>query len=290
MNQAGEALRQAIRRLRSEGVDSPRLDAELLLAHALNTNRAAILAWPDRQLTPKELTSFRNLVWRRAAREPLAYIVGHREFYGLEFLVDRRVLIPRPETELLVECALQAAQVVTRPLRMADVGTGSGAISVTLAVHLPEAIVYALDNSPAALAVTAENARRHGVADRVHCLLCDGLALLAPLPEPVDVITANLPYVTAGEWETLAPEIRDYEPRSALDGGADGLDVIRHLLGEAAEPRYRTAMILLEIGASQGTAVMALARKHFEGASVDLFQDYAGLDRVLVINPRAAPG
>ncbi len=289
MNQAGEALRQAVQRLRSEGIDSPRLDAELLLAHALETNRAAILAWPDRQLTPKELTSFRNLVWRRAAREPLAYVVGHREFFGLEFLVDPRVLIPRPETELLVESALRAARERTPPLRIADVGTGSGAICVTLAVHLPDAIVYALDISPDALTVTAENAQCHGVADRVHGLLCDGHDLLAPLPEPVDLITANLPYVSTDEWETLAPEIRDYEPREALDGGANGLEVIRNLLGQASSLPGLAGPILLEIGASQGATVMALARQHFERASVELLQDYAGLDRVLFIDPHAAP-
>jgi release factor glutamine methyltransferase len=288
LTSGGEALRQAVHRLRSEGVDSPRLDAELLLAHALNTNRAAVLARPERPLTPKELTSFRELVRRRAAREPLAYIVGHREFFGLMFRVDPRVLIPRPETELLVERALQAGRVGTEPVRIADVGTGSGAVSVTLAVHLPEAIVYALDDSAGALAVTADNARRHGVAERVCCLQGD---LLAPLTEPVDIITANLPYVSTDEWDSLAPEIREYEPRSALDGGADGLDAIRRLLATAGqhlrpskgEVRDAGAVVLLEIGASQGAAVTELARQHFERASVELCPDYAGLDRVLVI-------
>ncbi len=303
--QWGEALKQAVHRLRSEGVDSPRLDAELLLAHALDTHRAAILTWPERQLTPKELTTFRNLVERRAAREPLAYIVGHREFFGLEFLVDPRVLIPRPETELLVEHSLHVARDRPPPILIADVGTGCGAIAVTLAFHLPEAIVYALDVSAAALAVTADNARRHGVKDRVHCLLSESRHPLAPLPKPVDLITANLPYVSTDEWETLAPEIREYEPRAALDGGPDGLDAIRCLLSDAASPHRdetaeppsgrseellsRGAVVLLEIGAGQGDAVLALARRRFGRATVKVLQDYAGLDRVVAIEPSGGP-
>jgi release factor glutamine methyltransferase len=275
-----EALVQAAIRLRSEGVESPRLDAELLLAHILDVNRAAILAWPERQLTPKQLTRYRDLVGRRAAREPLAYIVGHREFFGLDFAVDPRVLIPRPETELLVEQALRLARQLMPPPQIADVGAGSGGIAVALARHLPEASVYALDDSPGALAVAAANAHRHGVADRVRCLQGD---LLDPLPGPVDLITANLPYVTTGEWESLSPEIRDYEPRDALDGGPDGLAHIRRLLMRANSYLRPGGAILLEIGASQGGAVSTLARQHFPKAGVQLHQDYAGLDRLLVV-------
>jgi len=285
---SGEALAQAAIQLKHDGVESPRFDAELLLAHVLDANRAAVLAHPDRRLTPKQLTRFRNLVARRAGREPLAYIVGHREFYDLDFVVDARVLIPRPETELLVELALQLARDPGRrwpsPLSIVDVGVGSGAIAVTLAVHLPEATVYALDDSADALAVTAENARRCGVADRVHCLQGD---LLSPLfeggqPEPPALITANLPYVATDEWQALPPEIRDHEPRAALDGGPDGLDAIRRLLAMASHLRAGGA-ILLEIGASQGTVVTALARQHFAQATVRLVQDYAGLDRLVVV-------
>ncbi len=140
-----EVLAQAVARLGNEGVESPRLDAELLLAHVLGANRAAVLARPDRRLTPKQLTRYRDLVARRAEREPLAYIVGQREFFGLDFAVDHRVLIPRPETELLVERALQIARSRGQGIQIADVGAGSGAIAVTLAVQLPEATVYALD-------------------------------------------------------------------------------------------------------------------------------------------------
>jgi release factor glutamine methyltransferase len=274
------ALAQARQLLEGEGVDSPGLDAELLLAHVLGANRAKVLAWPDRQLTPKQLTLYRNLVDRRAGREPLAYILGHREFFGLDLRVDRRVLIPRPETEVLVEQALRVARHGQSPLRIADVGAGSGAVAVALAVHLPEATVYALDTSAGALEVTAANARRHQVSNQVHCLQGH---LLEPLPEPVHLIVGNLPYVTAEEWETLAPEIRAYEPRTALLGGADGLDLIRELLATASPHLEPGGAILLEIGANQGMAAMAAAQGQFPDAQVALHQDYAGLDRVVVV-------
>jgi release factor glutamine methyltransferase len=281
---SGEALAQAATQLRNEGVESPRLDAELLLAHVLGVNRAAILTWPDRPLTPKQLTRYRDLVAQRAAREPLAYIVGHREFYDLDFVVDARALIPRPETELLVEHAVRHARRIApeagAPLQLADVGAGSGAIAVTLAVHLPEATIYALDESAEALALTAENARRHHVTDRVHPLQGD---LLSPLLQPADLITANLPYVATAEWEQLPPEIRLYEPRAALDGGPDGLTVIRRLLAMADSYLQPGGALLLEIGASQGTAVAALAHQRLPQARVQVLQDLAGLDRVVLI-------
>ena len=183
-----EASTEAIQILTNAGVDSPRLDADLLLAHILGVNRASLLTWPDRQLTPKALTRFRDLLARRAAREPLAYIVGHREFFALDFVVDARVLVPRPETELLIEHVLRLSNQMRAPPEIADVGAGSGAIAVTLAVHLPQATIYALDGSAGALEVTAENARRLGVADRVRCLRGD---LLVPLPGPVDLVADN---------------------------------------------------------------------------------------------------
>jgi release factor glutamine methyltransferase len=276
----GSALGQAAVQLGNEGVESPRLDAELLLAHVLGVNRAAVLTRPDQQLTPKELTRYRDLVGRRAQREPLAYILGHREFFGLDFAVDERVLIPRPETELLVELALPIVRRLTPPQQIADVGTGSGAIAVTLAVHLAQATIYALEDSAGALEVVGENARRHGVADRVRCLKSD---LLASLPGPVHLITANLPYVTTSEWSELVPEIRDHEPRAALDGGPDGLALIRRLLASATPCLRPGGAVLVEIGASQGEEGIALAREHFPLGQVKLHQDYAGLDRVVVV-------
>jgi len=274
-----DALAQAATRLANQGVESPRLDAELLLAHALGLNRAAVLSRPEQRLTPKQLTHYRALVARRGDREPLAYIVGYREFFGLEFLVDNRVLIPRPETELLVEHALEIAKHRATPLKIADVGAGSGAVAVTLAVHLPGATIYALDQSADALEVVADNARRHHVTGRVHCLHSD---LLSALPGPVDLITANLPYVTSEEWPDLAPEIQFHEPRSALDGGPDGLDLIGRLLQTAHPHLCPSGAILLEIGASQGATTTTLARQNLPQASVHLVQDYAGLDRLVI--------
>jgi len=303
----GEALAQAVTQLRNEGVDSPRLDSELLLAYVLGVNRAAILAHPNQRLTPKALTRFRDLVDRRARREPLAYIVGHREFHGLDLCLNPHVLIPRPETELLVEHALKLARGLALRPRIVDVGAGSGAIAVTLAVHLPQARIYALDASPEALAVVAENAERHGVRDRVRCLQGDLLEPLARLEtaedgastEPpwagqadpawqsqVGLITANLPYVTTNEWRELAPEIREYEPRAALDGGPDGLNLIRRLLDTAGPFLRPGGSLLLEIGASQGEAVTALAQASLAPAETNLYRDYAGLDRLVVVQQR----
>jgi release factor glutamine methyltransferase len=279
-----DALAQAATHLANQGVESPRFDAEILLAHALGLNRAAVLSRPEQELTPKQLTLYRDLIARRGDREPLAYVVGYREFFGLVFVVDHRALIPRPETELLVEHALEIAKHKTAPLRIADVGAGSGAIAVTLAVRLPGATVHALDHSADALKVVAENARRHDVSDRVHCLHSD---LLSALTGPVDLITANLPYVTTGEWQQLVPEIKYHEPRSALDGGPDGLALIRRLL-ETAEPCLRpSGALLLEIGAGQGVAATSLARENLPLARVQLVKDYAGLDRLVIVDTGA---
>jgi release factor glutamine methyltransferase len=187
------------------------------------------------------------------------------------------VLIPRPETELLVEKAIEISQ---RRAVVADVGTGSGAIAVSLAVHLPQALVYATDASRGALEVAARNCRRHCVEDRVHLLQGH---LLEPLPEPVDLITANLPYVSQAELAQLPPDIRLYEPREALDGGPDGLDHIRRLLAQAGEHLKPRGVVLLEIGATQGEAVIALAKRHFPAARVEIAKDYAGLDRVVIV-------
>ena len=271
------ALAQAAAVLEKANIEEARLDAEILLAHALGITRAQLHAHPQGQLSSAELANYRQLIERRARHEPVAYIVGHQEFYGLDLLVDSRVLIPRPETELLVEKAIEISQ---RRSVVADVGTGSGAIAVSLAIHLPQVLVYATDASAGALEVAARNCRRHGVEDRVHLLQGH---LLEPLPEPVDLIVANLPYVSQAEWAQLPPEINCYEPREALDGGLDGLDRIRRLLARAGEYLRPQGAILLEIGATQGEAVVALARCHFPAARVEIARDYAGLDRVVMV-------
>jgi release factor glutamine methyltransferase len=267
--------------LAQSALDTPRFDAEILLAHALGITRAQLHAHPQSQLRPTEQANYHQSIERRAQREPVAYIVGHQEFYGLDLFVDDRVLIPRPETELLVERAIQISQ---RQAVMADVGTGSGAIAISLAVHLPQALIYATDASPGALQVAARNCRRHRVEDRVHLLQGH---LLGPLPEPVDLIAANLPYISQAELAQLPPDIRLYEPREALDGGSDGLDHIRRLLAQAGEHLKPGGVVLLEIGATQGKAVTKLARRHFPAAKVEIVADYAGLDRIVTVSEGA---
>ena len=201
------------------------MEAEVLLAYILGTSRAVLIAHPERPLTPAQLDRYQALVRRRAADYPLPYLTGRLEFYGLEFEVTPEVLIPRPETEMLVELAL-----ARQPASAVDVGTGSGCIAVSLAVHLPEATIYATEISPAALAVARRNAERHGVAERVRLLAGD---LLSPCPGPVDLIVSNPPYVSTGERASLPASVREYEPSLALDGGSDGLDVVRRLLAQA---------------------------------------------------------
>ena len=278
-SEVDSTLRWATARLRTAGVDSPRLDAEILLAHVLTVDRAHVLAHPERSLRATESARYRQLVVRRARHEPVPYLVGHQEFYGLDFRVGPAVLIPRPETELLVEAAIAlGCASETRPWIVADVGTGSGAIAISLAVNVPHARVYATDVSAEALAVAEENRHRHGVGERVTLLRGH---LLTPLPEPVDCIVANLPYVSRAEWESLPIGIAAYEPRLALDGGPDGLERIDELLASAGPHLRPGGAILLEIGAAQGPAVIRLAEEHFPQARVDLLRDYAGLARVV---------
>ncbi len=282
-----EALQQAVAVLHAAGIDTPRLDAEVLLVHALGISRPALLARLRDPLPATAHTAFTELVNRRLHDEPVAYLTSHKEFYGLNFYVDHRVLIPRPETELLVERALairnmQYAVQHSQP-SIADVGTGSGCIAVALAAHLPTARVYAIDLSPEVLDVAGVNVERHGVAEGVRLIQSDLLDDLEP-DLRFDIIVANLPYVAESEVAQLLPSVRDYEPvAQALAAGPDGLDLIRRLLAQAPARLRRSGVILLEIGATQGAAVSTLARRHFPDAEVQVLQDLAGLDRVVEI-------
>lgn len=279
-------LHWAAGQLQNAAVDTPALDAEVLLSHVLQCDRSVLLAHPNRTLQPEHIQAFRSAVSRRASREPLAYIVGHKEFYGLDLLVDRRVLIPRPETELLVELGIawvQERQREGRPteeLIVVDMGTGSGAIAIALARHIPQLIVYALDPSSDALAVARCNIERHGLTKRIFLVAGD---LLSPLSAPMDLILANLPYIATDELPALMPEVSVYEPRLALDGGPDGLGYIRRLLTQAREKLRAGGALFLEIGADQGSAVSAIARQIYPTAHVNVRKDWAGLDRILVI-------
>ena len=274
-----ELLNWAITVLREQGIESPQLDAEILLAHALGLTRSQLYARLDSEPNPAVEETFRSLVGRRSQHEPVAYITGHKEFYRLDLYVDQRVLIPRPETETLVEVSLSIArQKDISPL--AEVGVGSGAIAIALAANLPSVNIFAIDASADALAVAELNCQRHGVLDRVRLLPGD---LLEPLPEPVGLIVANLPYVSHEDLNTLPPDITEYEPLSAIDGGEDGLQHIRRLLAQAASKLKLPGIICLEIGATQAPAVNELAREEFPDATVGLVRDLAGLDRVAII-------
>jgi release factor glutamine methyltransferase len=287
----GEQWRTAVSSLVGAGIeaDEARLEAEVLLRHVLGIDRAGFLARRNDDLSPEAAARLSALLQRRLAREPLAYITGQREFYGLDFFVDRRVLIPRPETEGLVERALarvpNSAQSSELWPVIADVGTGSGCIAVALAVHLPAACILATDVSAEALALAQQNARRHGVDRRITFLHGD---LLDPLTEKVDVIVSNPPYIASAQLEGLQAEISRYEPRAALDGGPDGLDVIRRLLGQAPGRINPGGLLGIEIGDGLGREAARLARAAFPGAIVCVENDLAGLERYLIIEDRQA--
>lgn len=280
-----QALAWSVEALRDVS-DTPRLDAEILLAHALSWSRVRVLASLRETIPDETLQTFRALVQRRAAREPVAYLIGRKEFYGLEFIVDRRVLVPRPETETLVTAALEWARQRFAPhdtLLIADIGTGSGCIAVALAVHLPNALVYAIDLSADALAVARQNIELHRVASRV-TLLCGDL--LTPLPEPVDLLVSNPPYTVIDDIDA---GVRLHEPHLALDGGNDGLAVYRRLLAASPQALRPDGALLLEIGAMQAEAVTALVRQAFPTAAVRVLPDLAGRDRVVVVTLPPTP-
>ena len=238
-----------------KGVDAPRLTAEILLSHVLEVGRVRLYVDLDRPLQKPELAAFRALIERRSAGEPTQYLVGKREFYGRAFQVDARVLIPRPETELLVEAVLQRVP-KEGPARVLDVCTGSGCIAVTVAAERPAASVWATELSPGAAAVARANAEGLGVGGRVTVLEGD---LLAPVPEGArfDVVVSNPPYVAAAEIDTLSAEVKR-EPRMALDGGADGLDFYRRLVVDARRVLKAGGLLALEIGETQGPALKGL--------------------------------
>jgi release factor glutamine methyltransferase len=273
-------LRQsAIERLTAAEVDEPRLVAEVVLAHALVVTRAQLLAKGAEPLTPDQLIRAQRDLDRLVNGEPLAYVVGHREFYDVDLLTDARALIPRPETECLIEHALKMLADHPAPL-IADVGTGCGTIAVTLAKHLPRARVIATDLSPDALALARENAQRVGVADRIEYRAG---SLLEPVTEAIDLLAANLPYIDDKDWPYLAKTIRGHEPKMAFVGGPDGLDLVRGLLRDAPRVTHLDSIVLLEIGAYHGDAVTDIARQHFPRAYIEIKPDYAGLDRLAVI-------
>ena len=265
-----------------KGLDTPRLDAEVLLADLLGLDRVGLYVNFDRPLNPDELAAYRERVKRRAAREPAAYITGRREFYSLDLAVSPAVLIPRPETELLVDEALALAGRRRPPLALCDLGTGSGAVALALAHRLPEAEVHAVDVSPQALEVARANAAKLGLAERIEFFEGN---LYEPVPQTgagYDIITANLPYVPRPAFADMAPEVRDHEPRLSLDGGEDGLDLIRRAVAGAGPFLKPGGALLLEIWPDHGRELVRLAGEA-GFARTRLIPDLAGRDRVAAL-------
>lgn len=300
----GRALVSASQRLQGMDIDTPQLDAQIILAHVLDVDRSYLFAHHDYELKADEAQRFTDLIVRRANKEPVAYLIRHREFYGLDFFVDNRVLIPRPETELLVDAVLSQLEIwsenlsPSRQLRIVDVGTGSGAIAIAVARNCHSVQVYATDISTDAIAVAEYNIERLYTRRQVTLLEGD---LLTPLKnavsnnthrsvdnyanvERVDIIAANLPYVSVNDYGKLAPDIRNYEPQLVLEAGPEGLDTIRRLLIEAPHYLNPNGVIFLEIGDQQGKKIVEMTHQLVPQARlIDLRQDYNGHDRLLTI-------
>jgi release factor glutamine methyltransferase len=291
VNTVGAIFGNAAARLRSRDPDGARYDATLLLAHVLARDPAWLLAHDDAPVAPADRARYDAAVARRLRGEPVPYIVGTAGFYGRAFAVDANTLVPRPETEALVEVMLQSARrnTASGPPRICDVGTGSGAIAVTLACELPEALLTAVDVSPAALEVARRNAEAHGVAGRVRFVLGDGLAAAAA-PGGYTGVAANLPYVPTDDLPE-PPDPASFEPRLALDGGPDGLLLYRALLRDAAVALVPDGTLVMEAGPDTVTALAALARAAFPSRDVSIGLDYAGLARLVVVaHPSTSSG
>lgn len=265
-----------------KGVDNPRLDAEVLLSHILGQDRIYLYVNYQQPLEPAELAEFREAVKQRAKRVPVAYITGHKEFMGLDFAVNAAVLIPRPDTEILVETALARLRDKPSPL-IADIGVGSGAIAVSLLAGLPAARAAGVDMSAQALAVARDNAARLGVADRLDLRQGD---LFAPLAgQAFDAVVSNPPYIPEPELAALEPEL-GYEPRAALAGGRDGLDFYRRIIAVAAQYLKPDGFAALEVGAGQAGAVAGMAAPASGLRAAGCVRDYAGIERVVILERR----
>lgn len=278
----GDALREGKVRLRDAELDLSELEAESLLQHTLGLDRAGLFRDLGQPIGDDRLATYRALLDRRCAHEPTAYIIGHREFFGLDLRVTPAALIPRPETETLVQSAIDFVRSTLphREVSIVDVGTGSGAIAIALAANLPNANITATDLSAEALDLARENARANGVAERIQFVQGD---LLEPIREPADVIAANLPYVTSSEWQALPLELKDNEPKLALEGGSDGLDLVRRLLAEAPARLTPAGALFEEVGDGHASAVLSLAADAFPTARIEMAPDLAGTPRVLCV-------
>jgi release factor glutamine methyltransferase len=260
-------------------------DAELLLLHILQIPRTTLIAHPGRELSATQRTAYEDSIARRLHHEPVQYITGQQEFYGLTLKVAPAVLIPRPETEHLVEAVLKLLP-ADQPLKIADIGTGSGAIAIALAIHLPQATITALDVSAEALAIATANAREHKVADRISFLQSDLLSALDRGAEAFDAIVSNPPYVAETDRDTLHPQVRDHEPATALFAGETGLDIYRRLIPQAHTALKPNGLLALEIGHDQQNAVAALLQKWH---NLSFVNDLQRIPRVALAQRPATP-
>ncbi len=279
-----EAIQRSTEFLAKKGVESPRLQSELLLAHLLKQPRMRLYLDFERALSPEEVSNLRELIKRRGQREPLQHLVGSTSFCGREIAVNREVLTPRPETELLAERGWtylnQLSAIASHPCTALDFGTGSGCVAIALACKCPSAEVYAIDISPEALLVARQNAARNGVSERIRFLQGDGFAV-APAGIRFDLIISNPPYIPSGEIASLQPEVRDFDPHRALDGGADGLDYGRRLAAEGASFLKSHGCLMLEFGDGQAESLRRVfqAQKWIVEA---IEEDYTHQPRIMV--------
>ena len=281
-------LRAAECELEADIIDTPRIDAEVLLAHVLGVSRAALYTKLQDTVSVRQVDTFRQLLTRRKQHEPVAYITGEQEFWSLEFQVDSRVLIPRPDTEVVVETALRLLR--SSPLdtpHILDIGTGSGCIAIALATQLPQAKLWAIDQAADALSLANQNAASHQISDRVVFSCADLFPLQSGIPTSFDLIVSNPPYIPSGLLKMLQPDVREWEPRSALDGGADGLDFYRRLLYESPDRIRPGGWLVVEIGEDQKDAVRQLGDSQRNLLFHTCVQDYAGRDRVVVFQKTA---
>ena len=265
---------------KNQNITSPRLDAELLLGHVLKKSRLQLYLSFDMPVLQEALLQFRTLIKRRAAHTPVSYLTNQKEFMSLAFYVDSRVLIPRPETEILAETVMQQQ---SGKCRLIDIGTGSGAIAVSLAVNRPEWEIVATDLEAGALDVARENARIHGCTERITFLQGDLFSPVEPLEDRrFDWIASNPPYISAHDFSSLPPDIRNHEPKCALAAGGDGLDIIRKIV--AGAPRFLNAhgRLILEIGGNQSHQVQDLIQSHPAYNEIQVIVDYSGRERIIV--------
>jgi release factor glutamine methyltransferase len=280
------ARRDLARELRRRGMDSPELDARLLVGHALGLDHAALAAQANRRITPREAGAIAALAGRRLAHEPMARILGGKEFWGLPLRLNADTLVPRPETETVVEAARDAIDpaAIQSGARIADLGTGSGALLLALLSEWPDARGVGTDISQGALACARENAAALGLAGRSEFVACDFGAALAG---PFDLVVSNPPYIARGDIAALPPEVRDHDPFRALDGGSDGLDAYRAIAAGAKRLLAPRGALVVELGAGQADAVGAIMSASGLTPDLPIRQDLAGIARAMVLRPRA---